>query len=103
MGLKKVVEESAKVEKLMDEVNSKLVIGGEQLQEDVKLETSSLVQDQIVELSENTREMVDEVKSDMVQLEGNVNSLLESGLSTYQPTGVTPARVERQFPRYLAN
>jgi len=101
--LKKVVEESAKVEKLVDEVNSKLVIDGEQLQEDVKFETSSLVQDQIVELSENTREMVDEVKSDMVQLEGNVNSLLESGLSTYQPTGVTPARVERQFPRYLAN
>merc|ERR1719427_1010947 len=84
--LKKVVEESAKVEKLVDEVNSKLVIDGEQLQEDVKFETSSLVQDQIVELSENTREMVDEVKSDMVQLEGNVNSLLESGLSTYQPT-----------------
>lgn len=86
------------VEGSKDELN----IQGEALKEIIKLGNST-ADDDVPKMSEIVDNMVDSTKKDHKELKEKVDSLLGSELSVYQPTGNTPVRMERHFPRYLAS
>ena len=42
------------------------------------------------------------MKENINVMHDKVKDLMEDGITIYQPSGETPVRVERQYPRYLA-
>ena len=45
---------------------------------------------------------VEEIKENVEVIKGKVSDLVSDGIEIYKPSGETPARTERQYPRYLA-
>ena len=90
--------------KKVEEVVSKLETDGKKFQELLEQGDISPVVDELVsKMSQNSKDMGKTVKGDIVDFEGSVSALLDTGLGTNQPTEETPCRTERQFHRYLAS
>jgi len=75
---------------------------GMTLQKLVLCHDTDLVEKIVCKESKNSKEMVKDVGDDVEELNNAVAVLLESDLESYQRTGETPVRAERQYPRYLA-
>ena len=45
---------------------------------------------------------VEEIKENVEVIKGKVSDLVSDGIEIYKPSGETPVRTERQYPRYLA-
>jgi len=90
------------IEELVVGVKSKLKANGENFKEHIEEELDTVVGDHLEVLSKKTSDTVDMIQTGMAKLKENVNALLEEDLATYQSSGCTPGRVDRQYPRYLA-
>eukprot|EP00090_Calanus_glacialis_P016225 TRINITY_DN25444_c0_g1_i1.p1 TRINITY_DN25444_c0_g1~~TRINITY_DN25444_c0_g1_i1.p1 ORF type:complete len:1065 (-),score=410.75 TRINITY_DN25444_c0_g1_i1:108-3302(-) len=98
-----VMEDSLVSKKKVEEAVSKLEMDGNKFQELLEQGDISPVDELVYKLSQNSKDMGKTAKGDIDEFEGSVSALLDTGLGTYQPTGETPGRTERQFPRYLAS
>ena len=77
--------------------------GGKMIANKFKEEIKSSTAEQLRDLRALSHETCGEVTEQMLALDEEVVSLVWEDLKTYQPTGETPARVERHYPRYLAS
>jgi len=101
--MQNIDDENTRVEKDVKEVEQKLGQEGRKFEDHLLTKDTSSVGSMVVGVTTNSTEMVNSVKGDVEELEDAVSSLLDNGLGSYQPTGETPGRVDRQFPRYLAS
>ena len=69
----------------------------------LKEEPKSSTEKQLEDLTDLSRENVADLTEKMSYLDEEVTTLVWEDLKVYQPTGKTPARLERQYPRYLAS
>ena len=69
----------------------------------LKGESKSSTELQLGDLKDLSKENVAELTEKLVHLDEEVSTLVWEDLKVYQPTGETPVRTERQYPRYLAS
>ena len=69
----------------------------------LKGEPKSSTEMQLGDLKDLSKENVAELTEKLVHLDEEVSTLVWEDLKVYQPTGETPVRTERQYPRYLAS
>ena len=67
---------------------------------DMKQETK--LNDNVENIVSLSKTNVDDMKENVTEMQIKMTNLMEDGINIYQPSGETPVRVERQFPRYLA-
>jgi len=60
------------------------------------------VDDKISEVCNNTKDTILGIRSKVTEEQENVTNFLRTTLKQDVPSGLTPARVERSYPRYLA-
>ena len=68
----------------------------------LKEEPQSSTERQLGDLTELSKENVADLNEKMAYLDEEVTTLVWEDLKVYEPTGETPVRTERQYPRYLA-
>merc|ERR1719242_2232686 len=66
------------------------------------IENTAVLCEKIGEVSKSTTNMTLELGGDVLQTKGTVRSFLVSELRKCEPTGLTPGRVVRSYPRELA-
>lgn len=69
----------------------------------LKEQPKSSTEVQLGDLTDLSKENVADITKKMAHLDEEVATLVWEDLKVYQPTGETPLRVERQYPRYLAS
>merc|ERR1712107_41736 len=67
---------------------------------DMKQETK--LNDNVENIVSLSKTNVDDMKENVTEMQIKMTNLMEDGINIYQPSGETPVRVGRQFPRYLA-
>eukprot|EP00092_Neocalanus_flemingeri_P020555 GFUD01022268.1.p1 GENE.GFUD01022268.1~~GFUD01022268.1.p1 ORF type:complete len:1112 (-),score=327.91 GFUD01022268.1:215-3550(-) len=105
---KLISDKTTEFKEVVDKNKTDINIVGESVKEFIE-ETKttdstgvSSMMDSVSEVSTNAKELVANVKSRITQEKETVSSFVTEVLQEDQPTGMTPARTERNFPRYLA-
>ena len=65
-------------------------------------EAAEVMDDMVGEISNNTKDIIIGLQSKVVEEKEAVSSFIRDDLKEDVPSGLTPARVERPYPRYLA-
>ena len=65
-------------------------------------EAAEVMDDMVGEISNNTKDIIIGLQSKVVEEKEAVSSFIRDDLQEDVPSGLTPARVERPYPRYLA-
>ena len=65
-------------------------------------EAAETMDDMMAEVSNNTKDIITGLQSKLVEEKDAVTSFIRNDLQEDVPSGLTPARVERSYPRYLA-
>ena len=65
-------------------------------------EAAEVMDDMVGEISNNTKDIIIGLQSKVVEEKETVSSFIRDDLKEDVPSGLTPARVERPYPRYLA-
>jgi len=65
-------------------------------------EAAGVMDDMVGEISNNTKDIIIGLQSKVVEEKEAVSSFIRDDLQEDVPSGLTPARVERPYPRYLA-
>jgi len=60
------------------------------------------IDERISEVCNNTKDIIVGIRSKVAEEQENVTSFLRTTLKQDVPSGLTPARIERSYPRYLA-
>ena len=84
---------------LKTEYDDAISVFGTKLKEQPKSSTEV----QLGDLTDLSKENVADITEKMAHLDEEVATLVWEDLKVYQPTGETPVRTERQYPRYLAS
>ena len=67
------------------------------------LKLESTIDSQLSDVVSLSKVNIEEMKENIGEIESKVNDHVTDGITIYQPTGQTPVRQERQYPRYLAS
>jgi len=65
-------------------------------------EAAEVMDEMVGEVSNNTKDIITGLQSKMVEEKEAVSSFIRDDLKEDVPSGLTPVRIERQYPRYLA-
>ena len=65
-------------------------------------EAAEVMDDMVGEISNNTKDIIIGLQGKVVEEKETVSSFIRDDLQEDVPSGLTPARVERPYPRYLA-
>jgi len=103
-----LVDKNTQFKETVDQIKSDINIVGDSIKEfieETKITDAAGVDtliDSISTVSMNAKDLVTNLKTKMTEEKENVSSFVTEVLQEDEPSGLTPARVERSYPRYLA-
>ena len=90
-------KENSEAVKRAQEHGGKVIVS--KLNEEIKSSTG----EQLGDLKDFSKEKTEEITEELLAMDEQVVSLVWEDMKVYQPTGETPVRTERHYPRYLAS
>ena len=105
---KLISNKTTKFKEVVDQNKTDINIVGDSVKEFIEETKStdsagvSSLMECVSSVSENTKDVVTNLQSRITEEKETVSNFVTDVLQEDQPTGMTPARTERSYPRYLA-
>ena len=97
-----LAEQKAEVKETSDKAKEEFNKSQQKVDSKLALKLESTIDSQLSEVVSLSKVNIDEMKENVGEIKSKVTDHVNDGIVIYQPTGETPVRQERQYPRYLA-
>ena len=97
-----LVNQKSEVKETSDKAKEEFNKSQQKVDSKLNLKLETTIDSQLSGVVSLSKVNIEELKENVEEIRSKVNDHVNDGIVIYQPTGQTPVRQERQYPRYLA-